>query len=321
MPRLERARLVLETEAKAILALVPTLGADFERVVQLVLDCRGHVVVCGLGKAGLVGAKLSATFASTGTPSNFLHPAEAFHGDLGRVRHGDVAVLLSNSGETAEVVRLVDPLRRLGAHIVVMTGAADSALARAADVMLDIGRAAEACPLGLAPTTSTTALLALGDALAMTVLDARRFSREDFARFHPGGLLGRQLMRVDEIMRTGDSVTIAPEGSSVRAVLIAMNSTKGRPGAAMLVDAAGKLSGLITDGDLARHLQLGTDFLNQPATQSMTHNPLHISSGELVSQAWHLLHGRHVDQLPVVDAAGKPVGLLDVQDVLAARSL
>ena len=321
MTRLERARQVLETEAKAILALLPTLGADFERVVDLVLACKGHVVVCGLGKAGLIGAKLSATFASTGTPSHFLHPAEAFHGDLGRVRSGDVALLLSNSGETAEVVRLVDPLRRLGATIVVLTGAAGSSLAKVADVVLDIGRAAEACPLGLAPTTSTTALLALGDALAMTVLDARQFSRDDFARFHPGGLLGRQLLRVDEIMRTGDALTVVAESCTVREVLIAMNSTRGRPGAAMLVDSTGCLSGLITDGDLARHLQQGTDFLNRPAAESMTRNPLCISSGELVSQAWHVLHGRHIDQLPVVDAARKPVGLLDVQDVLAARTL
>lgn len=321
MPRLERARQVLETEARAILALLPTLGADFEQAVQLVLDCSGHVVVSGLGKAGLIGAKISATLASTGTPSHFLHPAEAFHGDLGRLRAGDVVLLISNSGETAEVVRLVDPLRRLDTKVIALTGAAQSSLAKAADIVLDIGRAAEACPLGLAPTTSTTALLALGDALAMAVLDARRFSREDFARFHPGGLLGRSLLRVQEIMRTGDAITVAREDSSVREVLIAMNSTRGRPGAAILTDAAGRLSGLITDGDLARLLQQGTGFLTQPASACMTREPLRISAGELVSQAWNLLHGRHIDQLPVVDADGRPVGLLDIQDVLAARSL
>lgn len=321
MNRIERARQVLETEARAILALVPTIGEPFERAVELMLACEGHVVVSGLGKAGLIGAKVSATLASTGTPSHFLHPAEAFHGDLGRMRSGDVALLISNSGETGEVVRLVDPLRRLGVHIIAMTGAAGSALARGADLVLDVGKAAEACPLGLAPSTSTTVLLALGDALALALVDARQFSREDYARFHPGGLLGRQLLRVDEIMRRGEGITVMPESATVREVLIAINSTRGRPGAAMLVGADGRLSGFLTDGDLARRLQEGTGFLAQPASSIMTKAPLSIRADELVSQAWHLLQSRHVDQLPVVGADGKPLGLVDVQDVLASRTL
>ncbi len=321
MNRIERARQVLETEARAILALVPTIGEPFERVVELMLACQGHVVVSGLGKAGLVGAKVSATLASTGTPSHFLHPAEAFHGDLGRMRSGDVALLISNSGETGEVVRLVDPLRRLGVHIVAMTGAAGSALARGADLVLDVGKAAEACPLGLAPSTSTTVLLALGDALALSLVDARQFSREDYARFHPGGLLGRQLLRVDEIMRRGDGITVMPESATVREVLIAINSTRGRPGAAMLVSADGRLSGFLTDGDLARRLQEGTSFLAESASSIMTKAPLSIRADELVSQAWHLLQSRHVDQLPVVGSDGKPLGLVDVQDVLSSRTL
>lgn len=319
--RLERARQVLETEANAILALVPTLGRPFEDAVEMLLACRGHVVVSGLGKAGLIGAKISATMASTGTPSHFMHPAEAFHGDLGRLRDGDVALLISNSGETGEVVRLIDPLRRLGIRILALTGAGTSALARGADLVLDVGRAAEACPLGLAPSTSTTVLLALGDALALALVDARQFSREDYARFHPGGLLGRQLLRVDEIMRRGDGITVMPEAASVREVLIAINSTRGRPGAAMLVNAAGALSGFLTDGDLARRLQEGTSFLAEPASSIMTRSPQSVRADELVSKAWHLLQTRHIDQLPVVDVNNHPIGLVDVQDVLSARTL
>ncbi len=319
MHRLDRAKLVLEMEAKALLALRESLGAGFEAAVELLLRCRGRAVLSGIGKSGLIGEKISSTLASTGTPSFFLHPAEAIHGDLGRVREEDVVLLLSNSGETAEVIRLVDPLRRIGTKLIALTGNPDSTLGRAVDLVLDCGRAPEACPFGLAPTTSTAALLGLGDALAMTLIEERRFTTVDYALFHPGGALGRKLLKVDEIMRRGDAMTVVATGTSARDTLLSMNATKGRPGAAMVIDAAGRLQGLFTDGDLARHLQNGVAFLEQPVDQVMTQRPTTIAAGRLASEAWHILNERRIDQLPVVDLENRPVGLLDIQDLLAAR--
>lgn len=319
MERLARARQVLEMEARAIAALVPTLGQEFERSLDLILGHQGRVVVSGIGKSGLIGVKISATLASTGTPSFFLHPAEAIHGDLGRVVKEDVAILISNSGETGEVLRLIDPLRKIGTDLIAMTGQPESALARSADIVLDCGRAPEACPLGLAPTTSTAAILALGDALAMSLLDARRFETEDYARFHPGGTLGRKLMRVSEIMRRGEAMTVVAMDLPAREVLIAMNSTRGRPGAAMIIDQSQRLVGFFTDGDLARNLQAGLDFLHRPIAQVMISNPITISPEKLASEAWHLLQERQIDQLPVVSPTGVPLGLLDVQDLLSAK--
>jgi arabinose-5-phosphate isomerase len=317
--RLERAHRVLEMEAKALLALRDRLGSSFEAAVDLVLSTEGHAVVAGIGKSGLIGAKISATLASTGTPSFFLHPSEAIHGDLGRVRARDVVILISNSGETEEVLRLVDPLRRIGARLLAMTGGARSSLARASDIVLDYGEALEACPLGLAPTTSTAVLLGLGDALAMALVEERRFGTVDYAVFHPGGSLGRKLLKVSEIMRRGEWTTVVHAGRSARETLIAMNATRGRPGAAMIVDAAGRLVGLLTDGDLARNLQSGVAFLEEPVERVMTPRPLTIRPERLASEAWHVLQERRVDQLPVVGDDGVPLGLLDVQDLLAAR--
>ena len=269
-----------------------------------------------MGKAGLVGDKISATLASTGTPSFFLHPAEALHGDLGRLREEDVCLLLSNSGETGEVASLIDPLKRLGCRIVAMTGARESRLARHADIHLFIGKPGEACPMGLAPTSTTTAMLALGDALAMVVLDHRGFGREDYARFHPGGSLGRKLMKVDDVMRRGDEQTIIAETTTASAALLAINQTHGRPGAASIIDGDGRLCGFVTDGDLVRTLQHGTEFLERPVAEMMTRDPKHVASGSLVSAAMHLLHDNRIDQLPVVDDDRRPVGLVDVQDLV-----
>jgi arabinose-5-phosphate isomerase len=313
------AKEVLALEAKAIDALRATIGPPFVAAVKLLADCRGMTIVAGIGKSGIIGQKLSATLASTGTPSFFLHPTDALHGDLGRVRGGDVAILLSQSGESEEVVKLIDPLKRVGARTVGLTGGLDSTLARNVDVVLDSGRAPEACPLGLAPTTSTAAQLAIGDALAMTVLKARRFQREDYARFHPGGMLGRKLMRVAEIMRRDDAHTVVPETMKTKDVVVLMNATRGRPGAASVVDPKGVLSGFFTDGDLARGLQKDLAFLDLPVAFVMNRTPSTIGPETLASEALQILRDRRIDQLPVVDAAKTPVGLLDVQDLMSAR--
>jgi len=313
------ARDVLSMEAQAIRDLVPTLGKSFERAVQWLLESTGMTVVSGVGKSGLIGQKLSSTLASTGTKSLFLHPTEALHGDLGRVRQQDVALLLSQSGETEEVVRLIDPLKAIGARVIAMTGAPESTLARNADLVLECGRAPEACPLGLAPTSSTASQLALGDALAMTVQKLRGFQREDYARFHPGGSLGRKLMRVSEIMRRGESHTVVTTGTPAKSVVMRMNATKGRPGAASITDAKGALAGFFTDGDLARHLDRDIGFLERPIDEVMNRNPVTIDADALASTALQVLRDRHIDQIPVVDAQKKPIGLVDVQDLLAAR--
>jgi arabinose-5-phosphate isomerase len=313
------ARDVLSMEAQAIRNLVPTLGTPFEQAVRWLLECRGMAVVSGVGKSGLIGQKLSSTFASTGTTSLFLHPTEALHGDLGRVRRDDVALLLSQSGETEEIVRLIDPLKRIGARVVAMTGTADSTLGRNADAALECGRAPEACPLGLAPTSSTASQLALGDALAMTVQKLRGFQREDYARFHPGGALGRRLMTVGEIMRSGDQHTVVARGTPAKTVVMKMNATKGRPGAAAVVDERGSLAGFFTDGDLARHLDRDIAFLERPIDEVMNPSPIAIVPEALASAALQVLRDRHIDQIPVVDAARRPIGLVDVQDLLAAR--
>jgi arabinose-5-phosphate isomerase len=306
-------------EAEAIRNLVPTLGKAFETAVRWILECPGMTVVSGVGKSGMIGQKLSSTLASTGTKSLFLHPTEALHGDLGRVRLQDVALLLSQSGETEEVVRLIEPLKAIGARTIAMTGSADSSLARNSDLVLECGRAPEACPLGLAPTSSTASQLALGDALAMTVQKLRGFQREDYARFHPGGALGRKLMRVSEIMRQGDFHTVVPLGSTAKAVVMRMNGTKGRPGAASIVDQRGALAGFFTDGDLARHLDKDISFLDRPIEDVMNRNPVTIDADALASAALQVLRDRHIDQIPVVDSARRPIGLVDVQDLLAAR--
>jgi arabinose-5-phosphate isomerase len=317
--RIGRALQVIRLEAEAILSIGPLLDESFDRCIDKIMTCRGRVVLSGIGKAGLIGNKISATLASTGTPSFFLHPAEAFHGDLGRVTKEDVVILMSNSGESNEVTGLIDPLRRIGPYLVAMTGNPESSLGRGCDVILNCGRLPEACPMGLAPTTSTAALLALGDALAMVLIQERKFDTESYARFHPGGALGRQLMRTQEIMRTGDSMTVVVSGSSARETLIAMNSTKGRPGAAMIIDQAGRLIGFFTDGDLARNLQRDVGFLNEPVDRVMVRTPTTITADRLASEAFRILREGRFDQLPVVDDEHRPVGLVDVQDLLDAR--
>ena len=315
--RLEHAREVVRVEARAITRLEEGLGPAFLGAVERILACRGQVVVTGMGKAGLVGAKLSATLASTGTPSIALHPTEAMHGDLGRIRAEDVVLVLSNSGETDEVLKLLPHVRRIGASVVALTGAAGSTLARKADELLDIGRVDEACPLGLAPTASTSAMLALGDALAMVVLRARGFEREDFARFHPAGALGRKLLQVKDVMRTGTELPLVTADTRLTEVIEEMTRT--RSGAAVIVGPDGKLAGIFTDGDLRRLFAAGDARPERTVGEVAVRDPKTIGPGALVDEAERLLREHKIDQIPVVDGTRVPVGLLDVQDLLPTR--
>ncbi|MAF65022.1 MAG: KpsF/GutQ family sugar-phosphate isomerase [Planctomycetes bacterium] len=318
--RLARAAEVIQSEARAISDLEGLLEETFSRAVDMTLACGGLVVVTGMGKAGLVGQKISATLASTGTPSLFLHPAEALHGDLGRVREADVLLALSNSGETAEVNATVPSATRIGAGVIAMTGRTDSTMAKLADCVLDIGRVEEACPLRLAPTASTSAMLALGDALAMVVLSERGFDREDYARYHPAGNLGRRLMPVSEVMRKDAELPLVNRGAAVREVLITMSNTPGRPGAALVVDPEGLLVGIFTDGNLRRMLESGqAGHLDAVVDEFMGHDPKTIGPDEPVESAQRVLQAHRVDQIPVIDGRGRPVGLLDVQDLLDIR--
>lgn len=317
---LARGREVLALEAEALRGLSEALdGEAFLDACQRLLACEGRVVVTGMGKAGLVGQKISATLASTGTPSLFLHPAEALHGDLGRLRPADVLLALSKSGGTRELVQLLGPVRAIGAGVIAVCQSADSPLGQEADVVLELGDGPEACPLGLAPTVSTTAMLALGDALAMAVLEGRDFTREEFARFHPAGSLGRQLMRVGEIMRRGAEIPRVVRGASVGEALGVMSRTPGRPGAALIVDADERLLGIFTDGDLRRMAEGGSIPVGEAIDAHMAADPKRLGPDELVGEALRLFRDTHVDQMPVVDEAGRVVGLVDVQDLLEVR--
>ncbi|HEY8207507.1 MAG TPA: KpsF/GutQ family sugar-phosphate isomerase [Myxococcaceae bacterium] len=317
--QLDFARSVLDAEANAILGLKARVGDSFATALELLMDCPGHVVVTGIGKSSFIAQKLSATLASTGIPSLFLHPAEAVHGDLGRVKKGDVVLALSNSGATEELIRLLPALKRIGAKVVAITGDRDSPLARGASVVLDIGHIDEACPMGLVPTASSAALHAIGDALAMTLLKYRQFTSEEYALFHPGGKLGRAAMRVYEVMRSGEANPVVRDTASLSEVVVVMTNTPGRPGAANVVDRNGRLVGIFTDGDLRREVERKRFNFDVPVRQVMGKHPRVVQPEELVLSAAAKMREAKVDQLPVVDAEGRAVGLLDVQDLLAAR--
>ncbi len=315
---LDYARTVLETEAEALLAVRDRLDEAFERAVETILRCRGSVIVTGMGKAGLVGQKIAATLASTGTRAHPLHPAEALHGDLGRISREDVVLALSYSGETEEVVRLIEPIRRLGAPLIAITGRGQSQLARGADIAIVLGTLAEACPLGLAPSTSTTAMMAVGDALAFALSKARRFAPEQFAAFHPAGSLGKLSSSVRTIMRTGNAMRIAHTGRSVREAIIEAHRPGRRTGAILIVDGSGRLRGIFTDGDLVRLLgQQHDDPLGLPIDAVMTRSPRTIHCSATVRDAVELLSAGKYSQLPVLDDDGKPVGIVDITDVIS----
>lgn len=311
--------MVLTTEAQAIGGL--NLEASFAQAVEAILSCKGDVVVTGLGKPGFVAQKLSATFASTGTPSIYVHPAEAAHGDLGRVSSDDLFLALSNSGETEEILRLLPAIRRIGARIVAVTSDRVNPLARGADLVIPIGDIGEACPMGLAPTASTAALLAIGDALAMTVLKNRTFDRDEYALYHPGGKLGRGLMRVREVMRQREANPIVRDDTLLSKTVAVMTVTPGRPGAASVVDSKGILVGIFTDGDLRRLIDRGHTDFTVPVSRVMARSPRTVRPDALVADAARVLRSARVDQVPVVDEQGKPIGLLDIQDLLAAKVL
>jgi arabinose-5-phosphate isomerase len=315
---------VIQVEAAAVAAMAKAIDDHFQKAVHLILDCRASVLVSGVGKAGHVARKLSATFASTGTPSHFLSAADALHGDLGSVRDGDVLLLLSASGESDEILHVLNIAKKLGHPVIAMTASAASTVGRFADVVLATGKIEEACPLRLAPTASTTAMLALGDAVALSVMHLRKFTAEDFAIFHPGGQLGRQLMKVQEAMtfRAGENLAIASDQLTVGQVLHEVSSIKRRSGAVILTAADGKISGIFTDGDLRR---LVTDDdgtgLRQPIRKVMKTNPKRIGGDRLASEAMALMRQHRIDELPVVDAADHPVGLIDVQDLIMLKML
>ena len=315
-------RAVLAGEAEAVANLAEQLGDEFERAVQMVHDCQGAVILSGMGKAGIIAQKISATLASTGTLSYYLHPADALHGDLGRVQKSDIMLILSFGGETEEISRLLKIVGRMNVKIIGITARESSTLGRKADLSLLLGEIAEACPLGLAPTTSTTCMLALGDALAMTVMKMGNFAEQDYAVFHPGGSLGKRLSKVDELMsfHRGRNLPVADDKLTVRQALAQVSHLSKRSGAILLVDKAGKLSGIFTDADLRRLLEKGIEsVLDEPIGTVMTRNPKRIRSGTQSWEAARIFEEYRVDELPVVNEADEPVGLMDVQDLVTHK--
>lgn len=315
---LKHAQDVLRMEAEAILELVPRVDANFAEAISLILECPGRTVITGMGKSGIIGRKMAATFASTGTPSFYLHPAEGIHGDLGMVTSADVVIALSNSGETGEILNILPSLRRIGAKIIAMVGNANSTLAKNADVVLDVGVNKEACPLGLAPTSSTTAALAYGDAIALALLQKRNFTASQFAVFHPGGSLGRKLLlTVGNIMHSGDENPLVSATTTVQEALFVITD-KGL-GAVSVIDEAGKMLGVLTDGDIRRGLRKGVDFLQHPVTELMTKVPKYITADKLAAQALHLMESNQpkpITVLPVLDKDMVVIGLLHMTDLV-----
>ncbi len=316
MDTIKNGKQILKLEIKALERVLAKIGADFGAAVDLIYNCKGRVIVTGVGKAGIIGQKISATLASTATPSYWMHAVEARHGDLGRVLEDDVVLAISNSGET-EVVQLIAPLKKLNTAIIAITGRENSTLARYSDIVLDIGHIQEACPLGLAPSCTTTAMLALGDALALTLFAMRDMTKENYAFFHPGGDLGRQLIKVKDAMRAGKLNPVARENISIREAVKIMSS-QGSPGAISLVNDEGELTGFFTDGDLRRLLvsQDIAELMDDGIGEFMTRNPLTINTESLAAEAYRILREKRIDNMPVVDSAGRPVGIMDVQDWL-----
>ena len=310
------ARDILMHESSAIHEVADNLNESFAEAVELLHHRTGSTIVVGMGKAGLIGQKIAATLASTGNRSHFLHPGEAMHGDLGRVAADDVALVLSFSGETDEVIRVLTPLKLLGVKVISITGNADSSLALRSDIVLEIGGIREAGSLALAPSTSTTAMLALGDAIALTLSEQQHFQADDFAKFHPGGNLGRRLARVEDVMRPIEKCRLAVESDKLRTVLSRSNGQPRRSGAVMVVDQRACLVGIFTDSDLARLLAAKREqMLDQPILEAMTRNPLSIPMGSKLAEAVKLLSDKKISELPIVDGE-KPVGMIDITDIL-----
>ena len=313
MADLSLARKVLETEAAAIRSLIPRLNHHFDRAVDLLRSCRGRVILTGMGKSGIICQKIAATLTSTGTPAFFLHPAEAIHGDLGVIQGDDVVVALSYSGETGEILSLLEAIRRLGARLIAVTGMPSSTLAQAADVALDCSVTEEACPLNLVPTASTTAALAIGDALAMTLMVEKGFKQEDFANLHPGGSLGKRLMRVEQLMHGGKQCPTVAADSRMPDVIHEMSSKA--LGMTCVIDGDGKLLGIITDGDLRRQMARAANVLSLSAAEVMTRGPVSVSPETLAVEALHIMEQRKITAIVVVDAAGRAAGVVHLHDL------
>lgn len=315
---LEQARQVLRMEAEAVLEQVERIDEHFKAAVEMILACPGRTVITGMGKSGIIGRKMAATLASTGTPSFYLHPAEGIHGDLGMVTEGDVVIALSNSGETGEVLHILPSLRRIGAKLIARVGNPNSTLAKNSDIVLNVGVTREACPLGLAPTSSTTAALAYGDALALALLSKRKFTASQFAVFHPGGSLGRKLLlTVEDIMHSGTENPLVKADISVQDALFVITD-KGL-GAVSVVDDDNKMLGVLTDGDIRRGLSKGVDFLKRPVTELMTASPKTITKEKLAAQALHIMESNRpkpITVLPVVDDENHVIGLLHMTDLV-----
>jgi len=310
---IELARKVLQTEADAILGLIPQLDGNFDRALDLLHECSGRVVVSGMGKSGIISRKIAATLSSTGTPAIFLSPAEAIHGDLGLVQKGDVVLALSDSGETKELVRLLEAIRRIGARIIALTGTPDSTLGKASDVTLSCHVSEEACPMNLAPTASTTAALALGDALAMALSSRKGFREEQFANLHPGGQLGKRLMRVETLMHSGAAMPSVGRDASMPDVVKEISLKK--LGMTCIVDESGKLAGVVTDGDLRRHLASGKNPLDRRASDVMTSHPITITPDTLAVEAIRILEERKITSLVVVDSEQQVRGVVHLHDL------
>jgi len=314
------AKKIIKIESNAIGALSSRIDRKFEKTLDLLENAGGRIIITGMGKPGLIGRKIAATLASTGTPSLFLHPAEAIHGDLGMVTKQDVVIAISNSGETEEITKLLSTIKKIGSKLIALTGNLKSTLARHSDIVLDVSINSEACPWGLAPTASTAVALAIGDALALCLAKRKGFKTEDFAFLHPGGSLGKKLLRVKDIMRTGKLYAIVKETTTVEKALFTITSA--RAGSCSVVNAKGKLVGFFTDGDLRRHLkEKGAGILSLKISKIATRKPTTILQDHLAAEAFQKLRDRKIDELPVVDQKGRAVGLLDVQDLLKAGIL
>lgn len=312
---------VLQNEAKAVDLMTDVVDDNFSKAIGIMYDCKGSVIVTGMGKAGIVGQKISATLASTGTPSHFLHPAEAVHGDLGRVQQEDVVMVLSFGGETDEIVRLITLLKQREIAMIAITGKAESKLAKYSNVAVVMPSVDEAGPFGIAPTVSTTCMLAIGDSMALTIMKAREFSSEDFARFHPGGSLGAKLITVEQSMmfQPGQLMPVVNVDDTIKEMLVKTAELR-RHGAVMVVNGQGQLAGIITDADLRRHLtENSAKGFNVAVGEVMTANPKCIRADSLAAEAMAIFHKFRIDELPVVDGDSKPVGMIDVQDIVAIK--
>jgi len=315
--RMQYASQVVKQQSEAVVALANHIPAEFDLAVELMLGCQGSIIVTGMGKAGWIGQKVSASLASTGTCSHFLHPAEAIHGDLGRVGPNDLVLAFSNSGETGEIVTLLPSLKKMGVPLIAVTANRESTLSKQSDLTLDYGKTPESGHLGLAPSTTTTLMLVLGDALALTLSQERKFQPQDFAKYHPGGSLGRRLSLVEEIMRPTSQCRVAIETETVRAIYIRNQSETRRSGAVMVLSAQGTLTGVFTDSDLARLLEKQQDSqLDAPISEVMTHGPVTVCEGTRTEVAVETLACRNISELPVVDGENRPIGMIDITDVV-----